>query len=137
MKPIRIAILAACTCAIVPVLAQGPMRAGQWERTMQMEMPNMKMPEMKSSQCVTPEQTKDPASAFSQSPTGGSCKVSDQKMTGNKVTWKMACTGQDAMTGDGEITFEGDTYKGTINTKMSQGSMTMRLSGRRTGDCTK
>ena len=45
------------------VAAQSPIRPGRWETVMQMEMPNLpvKMPEMKSTRCITPEQAKDPA----------------------------------------------------------------------------
>jgi len=65
------------------------------------------------------------------------CKVSDYKATGNKVSWKMACTGQQALTGEGELTFGADTYTGTLKMVMPQGAMTMKLDGKRLGDCTK
>jgi hypothetical protein len=61
--------------------------------------------------------------------------VSDYKVTDNKVTWKMACTGREAMTGEGEMTFAGDSYTGLMKMMMPQGSMAMTMSGKRLGDC--
>jgi len=53
------------TLTAVAIHAQNPMRAGQWEVAMQMQMPGMQMPEMKTAQCITPEQlAKDPASGL-------------------------------------------------------------------------
>ena len=135
MKSIRIAALVACALAVAPLVAQSPMREGRWETTTQMEMAGlpMKMPPMTNTRCVTKEQVSDPNSLGN--PPGGSCKTSDVKVDGSKVTWKMACTGQQAMTGDGEVIYKGDSYTGTINAKMDQGAMTLKLSGKRVGDC--
>jgi len=127
--------------AAVAIYAQSPMRAGQWETTMSMQMAGMTMPDMKSSRCVTPEELeKDPSSGLpSGARTGNNdaCKVSDYKVAGSKVTWKMTCTGAQPMTGEGDLTFAGDAYKGTIKMTMAQGAMSMNMSGTRTGDCTK
>jgi hypothetical protein len=129
------------TLTAVALYAQNPMRAGQWEVAMQMQMPGMQMPEMKTAQCITPEQLeKDPASGLpSGAQTSGpnACKVSDYKQTGNTVSWKMACTGAQAMTGEGEMVFAGDAYTGTIKMTMQQGAMSMKMTGKRLGDCTK
>ena len=119
--------------------AQNPMRPGRWEVTVQMEMPNMpmKMPPTKTTQCITAAQLKDPNTAV---PTGAAnpnaCKVSDYKTVGNTVSWKMACSGAEPLTGSGEMTFDGDTYVGLMKMSMSQGEMTMKYAGKRVGDCT-
>jgi hypothetical protein len=120
--------------------AQNPMRPGRWEVTMQMEMPGMpmQMPATKTTQCVTPEQLKEPNSAVP--PSGpnnpNNCKVSDYKTAGNSVSWKMACTGQPAMSGSGEMKFDGDTYTGVMKMTTEGREMTMKYSGKRLGDCT-
>jgi hypothetical protein len=123
--------------AAAAVFAQHPMRPGQWEVTMHMQMANMPMqlPEMKTTQCVTEAQLKDPASAVPTASRNSSCKVSDYKTVGNMVSWKVACTGQEAMTGTGEMTFSGDTYTGVMKTMMSQGEMSIKMNGKRLGDC--
>ena len=136
MKSIKVTI-ALCGMIAAAVSAQGPMREGRWEVTMQMQMPNMpmQMPAMKNSQCITKEQLQDPSKGLpSASPDrNNSCTVSDYKADGNKVTWKMACPD---MTGTGEITFKGDTYDGLMKLTSSQGEMSMKMSAKRLGDCT-
>ncbi len=123
----------------------GPRRDGNWEVTMQMEMPGMPqgMPPTTVKQCVTPEQAKDPSLLMPQQPGRGSpndCKVTDQKTTDTTVTWAMTCTGQTPMTGTGEIVYSGDNYDGviTMNTQMNGKpmAMTMKLKAKRLGDCT-
>jgi hypothetical protein len=129
--------------AVAGLSAQSPVRAGRWEVVMQMDMPNMpiKMPEMKSVQCVTPEQAKDPTAALPRGPQDGrggknDCKVSDYKQSGNTATWQMTCTTPQPMKTAGEMTFADDSYKGTMKMESPQGPMTMKVAGTRVGDCT-
>jgi len=142
MKATPILVVLMLTGAAV-LIAQTPVRPGRWEVTMQMQMPNspIQMPEMKSTRCVTPEESKDPASALPSGPSGrggkSDCKVSDYKVSGNTVTWKMACTKPDAMTSTGEMTFTDDSYAGTMKMNAAQGDMAMKIAGKRLGDCTK
>jgi Protein of unknown function (DUF3617) len=118
-----------------------PMRPGQWEITTQMEMPNMpmKMPETKMTQCVTAEQLKDPTAAMSGGGPGGkpnsACKISDYKTSGGTVSWKMACPPPQAVDGTAEMTFKDDSYTGKMNMKTDKGTMTMKVAGKRLGDC--
>jgi len=140
MKSLLAATLLIAATAVA-VYAQNPMRAGRWEVSMQMQMPGMQMPEMKSTQCITQEQLdRDPAAGLATDGRGNNsnaCKVTDYKLTGSTVTWKMACTGANAMTGEGEVRFSGDAYDGTVKMAMPQGSMAMKMSGKRLGDCTR
>lgn len=144
MRFLVTAILLAGTAAVVVLAAQNPMRPGQWETVMQMEMPGMpmKMPEMKNAQCVTAEDlAKDPSTGLPRGMAGqrgnkDTCTVSDYKVDGSRVTWSMACTGQMAMNGTGEMTFKGDSYTGVMKMSMPQGEMTMNVAGKRLGDCT-
>lgn len=129
---------------VSPVTAQeNPMRPGLWEATAQMQMPGMpQMPPMTNTRCMTAEELKDPSAALSKTPGGAenNCKVSDQKITRDTIAWKMACTGAMAMTGEGTMTFKGDTYSGTITMTMSgntKGTMSITSTGKRLGDCTK
>jgi len=64
------------------------------------------------------------------------CQSSDFKTAGPKATWKATCAGPPAMTGEGEITRNGaDAYSGAIKFTSSDGDMTIKLSGRKVGDC--
>jgi hypothetical protein len=117
-----------------------PMRAGRWEVTMQMEMPNMpvQMPAMKNTRCVTQQEVDSPNRGLPTGPekNANNCKVSDYKTSGNTVTWAMACTGQPATSGTGEMRFTGDSYEGLMKMSMEGQQMSMKLSGKRLGDCT-
>jgi hypothetical protein len=130
--------LAALSCV---VLAQGPVRDGRWEITTEMDMPGMpmKMPAMKTTQCVTKEQANDPNLSVPKGghEGGGDCKVTDFKTVGNKVSWAMKCEGKNAMSGNGEITYAGETYDGWMKMKTGDGEMTMKYKAKRLGDCTK
>jgi hypothetical protein len=139
-RPAVVAALVLLSVAVT-VLAQTPMRPGRWEVTMQMEMASMpmKMPPIKTTQCVTPEQVKDPGKAMPSGPgqNPNNCKVSDYKTTGNSVAWKIACEGPDAMSGTGEMKFDGDSsYTGVMTMTSGRGNMTMKYSGTRLGECT-
>ena len=134
------AVLAGATIAI----AQSPMRPGRWDSTMQMQMAGspIQMPEMKSSRCVTPEDAKDPSRSLPTGPEGrgnqkSDCKISDYKTSGSTATWKMVCTSPQPTTGTGEMTFSDDAYTGTLKMEMAQGAMTMKIAGKRVGECTK
>ena len=142
MRTMMTAVLVRGASAMVVLAVQSPMRPGTWETTVKMSMPGMPagagMPEMKSSRCVTAAQlAKDPAAGLSSATAvQKGCTVSDYKATGNVVSWKMACTGDQPMTGTGELTFKGDTYTGAMKMSMAQGELTMQMAGKRAGDCT-
>jgi Protein of unknown function (DUF3617) len=124
-------------------LAQAPRQDGLWEVKMEMEMPGMptRMPPMTTTECITPEQAKDPQKAVPQGRGGRGnqdCKVSDYKQAGNKITWSMKCEGENPMTGTGEFVYAGDTYTGTMKMESGgRGAMTMKYSGKRLGECKK
>ena len=124
----------------VSALAQSPRRDGRWEVKTEMEMPGMpmKMPAMTTTQCITTEQADDPQRSVPQGRGApNNCKVSDYKVTGNKVTWSMKCEGPDAMSGTGEITYGENTYDGVMKMVREGQTMTMKHTGKRLGDCPK
>jgi hypothetical protein len=65
------------------------------------------------------------------------CKIVKQKVTGNKVSWRMECKKAE---GEGEISYSGTTYNGFFKLKSVEEGQTMtidmKLSGRRLGPCT-
>jgi len=124
----------------VSALAQAPRRDGRWEVKTEMEMPGMpmKMPAMTTTQCITKEQAEDPQRSVPQGRGApNNCKVSDYKVTGNKVTWSMKCEGPEAMSGTGEITYGENTYDGVMKMEREGQTMTMKYTGKRLGDCPK
>jgi len=50
---------------------------------------------------------------------GQECKISDQKVNGNTVTWTMRCRAQErTIEGFGKITYQGDRYDGVMDAKL-------------------
>ena len=144
-----VSLIALAMLATAAVIAQSGMRPGQWEITTQMQMPNMpnlpagiQMPSTKTTQCITADQAKDPANTVPRQTGRGrggkdDCRMSDYKTTGSTISWSMACTSPDKVTGTGEMTVGDDSYTSTIKMVMAQGEMTMKMSGKRIGDCAK
>ena len=114
---------------------------GLWEITTKMEIEGMpmQMPARKHTQCLTKknmlktmvpkEQTKEEE-----------CKITDQKVSGNTVTWAMKCSGKDAMEVTGKTTYHDDTFEGSmimISSDPNGGKMKMinHISGKRIGEC--
>ncbi len=92
----------------------------------------MTMPAQTSKVCAPKTWTQPPAPANEQQ----KCKNSDFQIVGPKATWKMTCTAPHAMTGTGEITRDGDAaYSGAIKFSSEAGNMTIKLNGRRLGEC--
>lgn len=132
-----LAFAAVCSSAA----AQSPMRPGNWETTMEMDMPGMpmKMPPMKNTRCVTQQEIDSPNRGLPSGPqkNPNDCKITDYKQSGNTVSWNVACSGQQPMTGSGELKFNNDAYDGVIKMMMNQQQMTMKMAGKRLGDCAK
>jgi len=66
------------------------------------------------------------------------CKIVKQKVTGNKVSWRMECKKAE---GEGEILYSGTTYNGFFKMKtVEEGqtmTMNMKLAGKYLGPCPK
>jgi hypothetical protein len=135
-----LAVLVACAAAF-PAAAQGPRRDGKWEVKMEMDMPGMPagMPPMSSTQCITPEEAKDPQKAMPQGRGGANnnCKISDYKADGSKVSWSMKCDPPQEMSGTGEFTYGADSYTGIMKMNRGGQTITMKYTGKRIGDCDK
>jgi hypothetical protein len=144
--------------AVGIVLAAGAqaMKPGLWEITTQMSgggMPAMPaMPESQRKQmesmgikmpgaagggmgvtmkhCVTKEQAEKRQPPQSDEDRRQRCEQKDVKTTGNTVTWKIECSGEQKMTGTGSITYQGEeSYKGESTFNMQdakRGPTTMK-----------
>ncbi len=70
------------------------------------------------------------------------CKIKNQKVTGNTVTYAMECTGQGGVSTEmtGEMTYTGDSMEGKSTMKMSGPQameMTSKMTGKYIGPCPK
>ena len=102
-----------------------------WEMKTKMDMPGMAMPEMAHTVCLP----KGGAYKPEKSPQEKNCEMSDMKVSGSKTSWKMKCTGKDAMEARGEVTRTADSMNGTIKMSMKDMQMTQNISGKRVGTC--
>jgi hypothetical protein len=118
--------------------ASSPMREGNWEVSMKINLPGMEgAPPMKQTQCVTAAMLKDPASAMPSGP-GVDCKITDYKLVNNVATYKLACTQPAPINATGELRYSGsDAYTGTLTVDMGGQNMVLDIDAKRLGDCTK
>ena len=145
MRLRAVVVFAVGLAVSVAVLAQGPRIDGKWELTTEMDIPGMpmKMPPVVSTQCITKEEANDPLKVVPKGRGGRSgedqnCKVADYKIDGNKVTYTMKCEGPQPMTMTGETVYGDNMYTSTQKMEMGgRGTMTMKSTAKRLGDCTK
>jgi len=133
MKKFVIAILFALVLPATSFSAD-TMRDGYWELISTMDMPGMpmQMPPTTIKHCYTKEDVKDPKKTVT---TDKNCTVTDLKQSGNKVTWKMKCTGKNAGDFSGETIFKGDAYDSTMKMESQGRTMNMKVKAKRLGNC--
>ena len=71
---------------------------------------------------------------------GQQCKITDVKVVGDTVSWKISCSGQGGdMKGNGTITYKGSSLEGSMTMTMGATGMAMtsNMIGRRLGKCNK
>lgn len=107
----------------------------QYDVTVKMQMAGMAMPPMSQRLCV-----KKGANDGDFIPHQENCRVSDTVRTGSRLTFKMACAGNNPMTGTGDFTFSATGYNGQIRMRgKMEGQdvdMTQAIDARRVGGCT-
>ena len=138
LKQALIVIFSGFLCGVVMLAGtnclagSGPnLQEGLWEITSKMQMMGMNMPAVKHNQCITRENAVPDSSQPNQE-----CKIVETSVNGDTVSWKMVCKtpeGESKM--NGEITYNGDTFKGTLKIDMQGMEMVQNMSGRRIGDC--
>jgi hypothetical protein len=133
MKTVAIAILSILALSFT-AFAADTMRDGQWELVTTIEMPGMPMqiPPTRIKHCYTKEDVKDQKKTIS---TDKNCTVTDLKQSGNKVTWKMKCTGQNAGDFSGETVYKRDAYDSTMKMVTQGSTMNMKINAKRLGNC--
>lgn len=133
---LAVCLLVAAALAAPAVAADpNPVKPGEWQWTMQMEIPGMpfKMPPLKFSHCVTEEDAK---SAIPQNQKDKDCKIGEHEVDGKTIRWTVDCPKQ-KMKGKGEITYTDDSMTGKMEMDADGQSMTTRYTGKRLGDCKK
>ena len=137
MRTVRLLTFVVLGTAAVPLLAQAiNLRPGRYESVAEFEMPGgLKMPPQKDTQCITADDLKNFSKELTEQM--GECKVAENKITANRMTFSATCTQQqETMTVSADVTFTGDAYNGVIKAKGKMGEMTIKTTAKRLGDCT-
>lgn len=101
-----------------------------WQVKQRMSMDGMSMPAMDTRVCKPKDAPDDklvPAD-------DNNCRATGFQTRGNKTTYRFECTGEDAMTGEGEFERLGpDAYRGRTTMNSKDGEMIMEFEGRKVG----
>lgn len=117
------------TCAGT-ALAQQSVQGEKWRITSSMQMAGMSMPGMSSEICKEPGQDAAPIK------TEQNCQIYDMQRNGNEQSFKMRCTGKDAMEGSARFTYLGsDRYRGRMEMTSQGETMVMNYEGQKLGTC--
>ncbi|HEY0687154.1 MAG TPA: DUF3617 family protein [Steroidobacter sp.] len=110
--------------------AQAPVEGEKWRITSSMQMAGMSMPGMSSEICKQPGEDTAPIK------TDDNCQIYDMKREGNVQSFKMRCTGKDAMEGSAQFTYLGsDRYQGKMEMTAQGETMVMNYEGQKLGRC--
>jgi len=133
--PRAIAPVFACLALAVaaPAVAQG--KDELWEVSTKMNMPGMPMamPAQVNRVCLGKNRKDEDLI-----PKQDNCRVTDSKRTGNRLTYRMECSGSEPSVIVGDLTFGTNAYEGAMQMTMTRtnDTMNMALAGRRVGECT-
>jgi hypothetical protein len=113
----------------------GPnLKNGLWEITSKTRIPGMPMTPATHTQCLTSQDylPKDMLQVRS------ACKIVDQKVSGNTVSWTVKCHGGgDTGTGKGEVTYSGESFKGAFVLNVHGMETISQMTGKYVGPCEK
>lgn len=134
MKRFASAVVGVILMMPLGAVAADSIREGYWEVTTQSEMPGMpmKMPATTMKHCYTKEDVKDQKKVISRDK---NCTMTEYKVSGNKVTWAMKCTGENSGTMNGETIFSSDSYNSTMKMKSQGQQIDVKVKGKRIGNC--
>jgi hypothetical protein len=110
-----------------------------WEVTTRAEIAGMpmQMPAQTSQLCLRKDRSQKPESHV---PNDDKCKTTSVQTVGNRVTFTVECSGEEPMTGRGDITSTPTSYEGKMEMKSTRRGQAMEMkqafSGRKVGACT-
>ncbi len=127
MKHVWKGLLLGCAAASL-ALAQGATPGEKWRVKTSMQMSGMSMPGQTMEICKPVDTDSVPLK------TDDNCQIYDVKRAGNTQSFKMRCTGEEAMEGSAEFTYLGaDRYQGKMLMNMRGETMTMAYEGQKLG----
>ena len=118
------------TCAGTSLAQAQAVEGEKWKITSSMQMSGMSMPGQ------TQEFCKQPGADAAPIKTDDNCKIYDMKRTGNVQSFKMRCTGEQAMEGSAQFTYMGaDRYQGKMEMNTQGQTMVLNYEGQKIGQC--
>ena len=119
------------------------MKQGLWKITTSMDMPGMpfQMRPTTITTCFDKKDVKHPDKALPRTPKQNKdCRMTDRKVSGNHVSWKVVCTGKHPGTTTADFTYHnGTSYSGTMTTEFNEHGTTRKVTdhytAERIGDC--
>lgn len=127
--------VAVAALVLLPLTSYGAgMKEGLWEISSSMEMPDMpmKIPPQVVKHCYTKEEVSDQKKVINRDK---NCTVKEMKVSGNKVTWRIECTGENSGTMTGETIFSETSYTSSMKMQSRGQKMSMKVKGKRLGNC--
>ncbi len=130
MKQLISALVLTCAGVSLAVAADTPPGGEKWKITTSMQMAGMSLPGQSSEFCKAPGEDSAPVKAEK------NCEIYDMKRSGNTQSFKMRCTGKDAMEGSALFTYlSSDHYTGKMDVKTGGETMSMAYEGQKLGAC--
>lgn len=121
-------------------VAEPNMQEGKWEISGEMRLEGVPVPmplvPVKFTQCLTKKDLVPYEKGKYQD-----CKMIDNKIEGNVVSWVMECKDKNGVTeSTGRVTYKGNTFSGaahnvSTDAKKRKTASTLQMSGKRIGDC--
>jgi hypothetical protein len=100
-----------------------------WEQSIELQVLGFPVPVQTLRVCLAKGEWEVPPEVENES-----CRVTDLKRSGARMTWKLTCT--DGTTGSGELTYGRDTYQGTMTVRTAGQDVRTAFRGRKVGgDC--
>ena len=129
----KLALAAVCSLAVPLAVLAGPVKAGKWQTTVETTVGDKTMPSHTVTHCVTKEEAENPKGLIPPS-SHSDCQISDINVDGGTVTWKMTCA-KSHMTGEGKMTYSGDSYSGGMHITSPQFEVKTKYAGKYVGPC--
>src|SRR5262249_8064940 len=138
----RSSAVVAALLACVDARAADPLEPGLWKVVTQADMNGLQSPAEAKTRCLKPEDARDLERAFAPEyrGQGSTCERMNVAWSGQKLSWRIQCTGPLSMVVAG--TYEFDTprhYTGEVTSLAAMGGREMRtrtvLEAERIGEC--
>jgi hypothetical protein len=136
--------LSSVICLLSSVYAADPLEPGLWKIVARADMNGLERPAETKTRCLKPDDARDLERTFAPEyrVQGASCERMDLAWAGQKLSWRIRCTGVLAMEVAGSYEFDTPRhYTGVVTTSAAMAGREMRtrtaLEAERIGECEK